>query len=204
MKIVIYSTKGQQKYTHETTVETWGELKEELAEIFDFGSLNATESITRCDLSVDAAILPKQDFVLFLRPKDTKLGAYSYKEAKSLVKEDKNLQKRIKDAYGTDYTHLSTNQLNEAIENVYVKEVNCKAETTEKQKIKEDVLKKLDTFLRENGFNNFSISIAINEVVETPTKKVPTKAELEAEALRLEQEEIKKLQEEADAIFGKM
>ncbi len=90
MKVTVYSTKGQQKYEHVSTATTWGALKEELFGLFDFSSLNATENITRRDLSVDTATLPEQDFVLFLRPKDTKSGSYlPYGEAKAIIKKDK-------------------------------------------------------------------------------------------------------------------
>ena len=70
-KIIIFSTRGSQKRVHESNVTTWGELKEELANLYDFNSLQATENINRTDLVNDTAKLPEQDFTLFLRPRET-------------------------------------------------------------------------------------------------------------------------------------
>lgn len=119
MKITIYSTKGKQKYVHETSATTFGELKNELRNEFDFNSLTATENITRRDLTVDSALLPTEDFNLFLRPKQTKLGAsnLSYREAKDLVKSSSdNTKEAIKIHFGANYTNLSTQDLNKAVE----------------------------------------------------------------------------------------
>ena len=92
MKIKIFSTKGTQKYEHTSEATTWGQLKSEISNLFDLESLTATENITKRDLSVDSAELPKDDrgnyldFTLFLRPKATKLGAYTYIQAKDILK----------------------------------------------------------------------------------------------------------------------
>lgn len=116
-KITIYSTKGRQKYEHTSDATTWGELRSELLEEFDFDNLTATENITRRDLTVDTAILPTEDFNLFLRPKSTKLGILSYKEAKDLIKNaDDSVKDYIKDYFGVNYTHLSTANLNIAVD----------------------------------------------------------------------------------------
>lgn len=122
MKIKIFSTKGTQKYEHTSEATTWGQLKSEISNLFDLESLTATENITKRDLSVDSAELPKDDrgnyldFTLFLRPKATKLGAYTYIQAKDILKSASDEVKDwVKIAYATDYTHLTTAQLNEVI-----------------------------------------------------------------------------------------
>ena len=199
MKITVYSTKGQQKYAHETQATTWGALKQELSGVFDFNSLNATENITKRDLTVDTAELPTTDFILFLRPKTTKSGAYSYKEAKNIVKEDKNLQKAIKVAYATDYTHLGTEQLNEAIARFsteFPQTPDCCNQTEEEVSEEEkDVIEALNKALKASGYSNFTIAVFINKNEEPEEVRAKTAAEMEAE-------ELQKLQAEADAIFG--
>lgn len=208
MKVTVYSTKGQQKFEHETSATNWGVLKSELKSVFDFNTLNATENITRRDLTVDTAILPTEDFILFLRPKTTKSGAYTYKEAKAIVKADKNIQQFIKDAYATDYTHLSTAQLNEAIgrtagvplapQTVEIANEDNEGDCTEEEK---DIVKILNETLQKNGYRNFTIFVNIFPIEED---NVPEKEEVSPEeAERLQKEaELARLQKEADEIFG--
>ena len=210
MKVTVYSTKGQQKYAHETQATTWGVLKQELSEVFDFNSLNATENITKRDLTVDAAELPTTDFILFLRPKATKSGAYSYKRAKYIVKGDKALQEAIKVAYATNYTHLGTKQLNEAIARFGQKTGQAIAETpqttdcynqTEEEASEEekDVIEVLNKALKACGYSNFTVIVFINRDKDA----APIQEELRAKtAAELEAEELQKLQAEADEIFG--
>ena len=199
MKVTVYSTKGQQKYAHETQATTWGVLKQELSEVFDFNSLNATENITKRDLTVDAAELPTTDFILFLRPKATKSGAYSYKEAKDIVKGDKALQEAIKVAYATDYTHLGTEQLNEAIARFGVEAPQtsgCCNQSSDEESEEEKVIKEvLIEAMKTVGYNNVTVFVHINKNEEPEEVRAKTAAELE-------DEELQKLQAEADAIFG--
>ena len=209
MKVTVYSTKGQQKYEHETSATNWGVLKSELNGVFDFESLNATENITRRDLTVDTALLPTEDFILFLRPKTTKSGVYTYKEAKATVKADKNIQEYIKQAYATDYTHLSTAQLNEAIGRFYPtpsapQTVENTAEDNEEDYTEEekDVIKLLNVTLQKNGYRNFTIFVNIFPI---EGDNIPDKEEVSPEkAKRLKEEAaLARLQKEADEIFGK-
>ena len=193
MKVTVYSTKGQQKYEHVSTATTWGALKEELFGLFDFSSLNATENITRRDLSVDTATLPEQDFVLFLRPKDTKSGSYlPYKEAKAIIKENKNLQEAIKIAYATDYTHLSTGQMNEAIQrfsDVKGEEgEEGEAYTEEEEAIGEAINKLLNEHFSDKCIAEVCVKI--------------TYSKLQSNSLTEEELELQRLQREADEIFN--
>ena len=193
MKVTVYSTKGQQKYEHVSTATTWGALKEELSGLFDFSSLNATENITRRDLSVDTATLPEQDFVLFLRPRDTKSGSYlPYGEAKAIIKKDKNLQEAIKIAYVTDYTHLSTGQMNEAIQRFS----DVKGEegeegedyTEEEEEIGEAVSKFLNKHFSDKGVAEVYVKI--------------TYSKSQSNSITEEELELQRLQKEADEIFN--
>ena len=198
MKVTVYSTKGQQKYEHVSTATTWGALKEELFGLFDFSSLNATENITRRDLSVDTATLPEQDFVLFLRPKDTKSGSYlPYGEAKAIIKKDKNLQEAIKIAYATDYTHLSTGQMNEAIQRFS----DVKGEEGEEGEEEEEgyteeeeeaIGEAINKFLKEHFSDKCVAKVYVKITYSKPQSNSLTEEELE----------LQRLQREADEIFN--
>ena len=198
MKVTVYSTKGQQKYEHVSTATTWGALKEELSGLFDFATLNATENITRRDLSVDTATLPEQDFVLFLRPRDTKSGAsLSYKAAKAIVKKDRTLQEAIKTAYATDYTHLSTAQLNEAIERfgdinaAEMKEDDCD-ESDDCTKEEKEIGEAINKLLVEHFSNKKFAGVYVKIVYAISEPNPLTEEELE----------LQRLQKEADEIFN--
>ena len=198
MKVTVYSTKGQQKYEHVSTATTWGALKEELFGLFDFSSLNATENITRRDLSVDTATLPEQDFVLFLRPRDTKSGSYlPYKEAKAIIKKDKNLQEAIKIAYATDYTHLSTGQMNEAIQRFSdVKGEEDEEESEEGEGYTEEeeeaIGEAINKFLKEHFSDKCVAKVYVKIIYSKPQSNSLTEEELE----------LQRLQKEADEIFN--
>lgn len=194
MKVTVYSTKGQQKYEHVSTATTWGALKEELFGLFDFSSLNATENITRRDLSVDTATLPEQDFVLFLRPRDTKSGSYlPYGEAKAIIKKDKNLQEAIKIAYATDYTHLSTGQMNEAIQRFSdVKGEEGEEEEGYTEEEEEAIGEAINKFLKEHFSDKCVAKVYVKITYSKPQSNSLTEEELE----------LQRLQKEADEIFN--
>ncbi|HPR92092.1 MAG TPA: hypothetical protein PLR64_02460 [Candidatus Dojkabacteria bacterium] len=193
MKVTVYSTKGQQKYEHVSTATTWGALKEELFGLFDFSSLNATENITRRDLSVDTATLPEQDFVLFLRPKDTKSGSYlPYGEAKAIIKKDKNLQEAIKIAYATDYTHLSTGQMNEAIQRFSDVKGEEDEEGEDYTEEEEEIGEIVDKFLKEHFSDKCIAKVYVKITYSKPQSNSLTEEELE----------LQRLQKEADEIFN--
>ena len=180
-------------------------MKEELSGLFDFATLNATENITRHDLSVDTATLPEQGFVLFLRPRDTKSGAsLSYKAAKAIVKEDRTLQEAIKTAYATDYTHLSTAQLNEAIERfgdinaAEMEEDDCD-ESDDCTKEEKEIGEAINKLLVEHFSNKKFAGVYVKIVYAIPEPNPLTEEELELQRLKLE---LQRLQKEADEIFN--
>ena len=219
MKIKIFSTKGTQKYEHTSEATTWGQLKSEISSLFYLDSLTATENITKRDLSVDSAELPKQDFTLFLRPKATKLGAYSYitvkatklgaysyVKAKAIIKAaSAEVKEWIKTAYNTDYTHLTTAQMNEVISRKYLDnqtDSSCTEEENENSlpiEVVEDFLKSLEIgeiiskALSEAGFE---ITLKSEEPENSEDENEEEKAR------NKEAEEIARLEEEAKSIFG--
>jgi hypothetical protein len=85
--VTIYATRGGQMKKITTDVKTWGELQPLVKrEGFDLSSLLAAESVNKSDLVNDLAVLPTQDFRLFLRPRQTKSGAPDRKECFAIIK----------------------------------------------------------------------------------------------------------------------
>ena len=206
MKIKIFSTKGTQKYEHTSEATTWGQLKSEISSLFDLNSLTATENITKRDLSVDSAELPKQDFTLFLRPKATKLGAYSYVTAKAIIKAaSAEVKEWVKTAYNTDYTHLTTAQMNEVISRKGLDkkaDSSCTEEELENSfsiDVVKGYLKYLsigEIILKALSEAGFEISLKLEEPENSEDENEEEKARDE------EAEEIARLEEEAKSIFG--
>lgn len=199
MKVTVFSTKGSQKAVYETESTTWGQLKSELSRDYNFNNLQATENITRRDLTVDSAELPTSDFTLFLRPIKTKSGAYSYAEAKSIIKNDTSLQEAIKKKYGKNYTNLPTNILNEAI-TLFGKEMSspAKPETAKVTEVKsekkvekksapviqdeesiEDITEMVEEFLASKGYTGITVELSFTGVEDVVDDE---RAALEAEA----------------------
>lgn len=105
--ITIYSTLGGIKKIN-TDVTKWGELKNLLEGQYDFTNLDATESINKTTLSHNDAILPNEDFVVFLRPSKAAGGAFDYNTnyrtvVSALTAEDKE---KIKEHYGKAYNMI--------------------------------------------------------------------------------------------------
>ena len=202
MKVTVFSTKGSQKAVYETESTTWGQLKSELSEDYNFDNLQATENITRRDLTVDSAELPTSDFTLFLRPIKTKSGAYSYAEAKSIIKNDTALQEAIKKHYGKNYTNLSTNILNEAItlfgkgmsspakpETAKVAEVKSEKKVEKKsapviqdEESIEDITEMVEEFLASKGYTGITVELSFTGVEDVVDKESDERDALEAEA----------------------
>ena len=202
MKVTVFSTKGSQKAVYETESTTWGQLKSELSGDYNFDNLQATENITRRDLTVDSAELPTSDFTLFLRPIKTKSGAYSYAEAKSIIKNDTALQEAIKKHYGKNYTNLSTNILNEAItlfgkgmsspakpETAKVTEVKSEKKVEKKsapviqdEESIEDITEMVEEFLASKGYTGITVELSFTGVEDVVDEEADERAALEAEA----------------------
>lgn len=197
MKIKIFSTKGTQKYEHTSEATTWGQLKSEISNLFDLNSLTATENITKRDLSVDSAELPKQDFTLFLRPKATKLGAYNYLQAKDIIKAaSAEVKEWIKTAYNTDYTHLTTTQMNEVISR---KNLDKKTDSSCTEEENEEFFSIEDVKL---SLKDLEIAIAISKALLEAGYEILPKSEEPKNSEDEEDEEIAKLIEEANNIFN--
>jgi hypothetical protein len=120
MKVTVFSTKGKKRSTVETTVQTWGELKQVLsAEGIETSGMKSIIGETQLSLESSKAVLPDYDFVLFLSPVKVKSGcidpeSMSYKECKTFIKEVID-DEGAKEHFG-NYTIMSTSQLRSLIE----------------------------------------------------------------------------------------
>ena len=114
-EITIYATRGGKMEKIMTDVTTWGELKPLVKKAgYDLSSLLAAESFTKHDLVNDLALLPVENFRLFLRPKQTKSGAeMSYKELRGAIKDILDGNEEAKEHFnqGKNYTTKGTEEL---------------------------------------------------------------------------------------------
>ena len=149
-EITIYATRGGQMQKIMTSARTWGELQPLVRQAgFDLSSLLAAENINKSDLVNDLAVLPSSPFRLFLRPKQTKSGAYSRKECFTIVKKfllDNPGKKSLFTIDGKNVTQLKTEVL-QALVAKHCKNINLSSEEVVKEKrtIKKVSTKKVST-----------------------------------------------------------
>jgi len=117
--VTLYATRGGKKEKITTSAKTWGELKGEVSSAgFDVKKLHATESITKSNLVNDQALIPQQNFTLFLTPKETKSGSrdastMAYADVKKAVKADIDANPDHAKAHYGNYTQLSSAKMKE-------------------------------------------------------------------------------------------
>lgn len=96
----------------ETNVATFGELKNESvvkALDIDWSKAKLIDRLSKAEFTLDAAVLPAVDSVLFVMPTQSKAGAdLSYKELKEAIKE----YKANGGSVPFNYTQASTSSLN--------------------------------------------------------------------------------------------
>jgi hypothetical protein len=74
---VMYQSGGGLK-TLQSAASTWGQLKDSLSNLYpsaNFNKLKAVDRATKVSYEVDDAVLPQNDLVLFIFPKEIKSGA---------------------------------------------------------------------------------------------------------------------------------
>lgn len=133
-EILVANTKTQKRSKLTTSATTLGELKSAMdAAGIDYSGMTFTEGISKTQLLDDATQLPQNvmfkgnptnNLVILLTntKKNIASGAGSRAEAYQMVKEH-NLQEAIKEEFDTNYTHVSTANLWNFIEdNVTFKE----------------------------------------------------------------------------------
>lgn len=120
--ITVYSTKNTTVKRYETETTSWEEFRNMLiSDGYDLHNLQATENVNRTTLLNLDAVLPNQDFVLFLRPIETKQGAtMTRSEIYAKINEDPDLKDFVKDNVSADnYTHASSDELESLINEYY-------------------------------------------------------------------------------------
>lgn len=123
--ITVYSTKNTTVKRYETETTSWEEFRNTLInDGYDLHNLQATENINRTTLLNLDAVLPNQDFVLFLRPIETKQGAtMTRSEIYAKINEDPDLKDFVKDSVSTgNYTNASSDELEDLINEYYSSE----------------------------------------------------------------------------------
>lgn len=121
---VITVKNQQQKVTFETTAEVWGDLLPEIAErglLPD--SYRVVVKETKNSLESDQAVLPEDDFTLWIRPKKMKSASFrnmkgnfssveeAYESAVNALAEASDLQKRAFAKIAECLPHLSVNDV---------------------------------------------------------------------------------------------
>lgn len=117
-KISIFSTTRDILVLENSDLITWDQLRNTLINDhkYDLSNLVASESYTKTTLESSEAVLPVGDFVLFLRPKETKAGVKSREELKEVIKDENNEFKIFLKAKNVLWTNTSTERLNELLE----------------------------------------------------------------------------------------
>lgn len=146
--ITIWSTIGENGKKIQTDAKVWSELKNksEMKEYFK-KDLCFRENINNTDLVDDNAILPYEDFVLFIYPKKVSLGSYSKEDFKKMSFKElrecvKNFGEGIKEFfknYDKNWTNFSTEELRQALIEYVVNTENETVKEVEKRNA-EDIL----------------------------------------------------------------
>lgn len=150
-EILIANTKTQKRSKLTSSATTLAELKAEMtAAGIDYSGMTFTEGISKTQLLDDATQLPQNvmfkgnptnNLVILLTntKKNIASGIGSRKEAYDVIKAD-NLAEDIKEAFGTNYTHVSTADLWEFIDDkVETIPEEVKEEAPNEEPEKEDI-----------------------------------------------------------------
>lgn len=165
-------------------VKFWRELKDILIENnLEVNGFVASESINKTTLESDDARIPQEDFILFLRQKDTKAGSLSRDELKSLLLGDNSDFKHYLKELGINWTTTSTNDLN----NLY----NDYLEECDENEDEEDLV---NTDLEEDVSNNPIVMIEdiidkledLKDIIEIGEESQQLKVDGELQELRRE------------------
>ena len=157
--ITVYSTKNTTVKRYETETTSWEEFRNMLiADGYDLHNLQATENVNRTTLLNLDAVLPNQDFVLFLRPVETKQGAdMTRSEIYAKLNEDPDLKQFVKDMVSTgNYTNASSDELENLINEYYS---NDEEDSDEEEDSEEDDNIDEAPATEENAFTQISIDL---------------------------------------------
>lgn len=218
-EITVVATKGGRIEKIETNVSTWGELRELIQDKYDLQNLKAVENINKTTLEHIDAVLPENNFRLFLRPSKTKSGAsspdfssMSFAEMKEFIKANEDAKSYLNETAklsGRNWTQLKTEERREALIewNISLNGSQSTTPTTQEeitedceevflnsnQKI-EKALQLLDEVVDDiDDEEAYEIFDSIKEDVETLKEYLPEEEDnSESEEERLEREDIER------------
>ncbi len=163
MQIKVFHAVSGVTTLEDVNAQTWGELKNILINNnLEVNSFVASESINKTTLESDDAKIPQENFILFLRQKDTKAGSLSRDELKKILLEDNNDFKHYLKEIGINWTITSTIDLNNLYQ-VFLDECDENKDEDLEEEINnnpiviiDDIIDELENLkeIIENGDNN--------------------------------------------------
>lgn len=167
-KITVISNKGQYKKVMNSAASTLGELKADMTAVgIDYDGMSFLEGLTRTELIDDASQLPTNvnyrgtvtnDLVFYLTATNKKIKSgydnpmpseMSRQEVYEVIRASQDLQNKVKDLYGRNFTQVSTDNLVHIIIEAQLPCECCECPTTEVKEMSQVEL--LASFLLENG-----------------------------------------------------
>lgn len=121
-KITVISNKGQYKKVMNSAASTLGELKADMTAVgIDYDGMSFLEGLTRTELIDDASQLPTNvnyrgtvtnDLVFYLTATNKKIkSGMTRQEVYRIIRDSQDLQDKVKDLYGRNFTQVSTDNL---------------------------------------------------------------------------------------------
>lgn len=148
--ITIANTRTQTRERFESEATTLGELKKELDDRnIDYYGMSFTEGLSKTVLIDDDSVLPSNlmyrgqrtnDLVILLTNTEKKISSGIDRNGIYVVIKTNNLQDRIREAFGKNYTNISTPDLEEFINNVVNRHCSCAAGPEPTANIKNEVI----------------------------------------------------------------
>ena len=167
-KITVILNKGQYKKVMNSAASTLGELKADMAAVgIDYDGMSFLEGLTRTELIDDASQLPTNvnyrgtitnDLVFYLTATNKKIKSgysnpmpseMSRQEVYDIIRASQDLQNKVKDLYGRNFTQVSTDNLVHIIIEAQVPCGCCECPTTEVEEMSQVEL--LAYYLLDNG-----------------------------------------------------
>lgn len=167
-KITVISNKGQYKKVMNSAASTLGELKADMTAVgIDYNGMSFLEGLTRTELIDDASQLPTNvnyrgtitnDLVFYLTATNKKIKSgysnpmpseMSRQEVYDIIRASQDLQNKVKDLYGRNFTQVSTDNLVHIIIEAQVPCGCCECPTTEVEEMSQVEL--LAYYLLDNG-----------------------------------------------------
>jgi hypothetical protein len=167
-KITVISNKGQYKKVMNSAAATLGELKADMTAVgINYDGMSFLEGLTRTELIDDASQLPTNvnyrgtvtnDLVFYLTATNKKIKSgygnqlsseMSRQEVYEVIRASQDLQNKVKDLYGRNFTQVSTDNL---VHIIIEAQLPCGCDEcpiTDVEEISQVEL--LATFLLENG-----------------------------------------------------